>query len=57
MYCSAQVFARGADFEIVIAVTLPALALLRFEQNRQHFADHALKKGSSRFGDDGARLL
>lgn len=57
MYCTAKIFALGAHFEVVIAVSLPAFALLRFKQDGQSFAYHALKKPAARFGDDGTRLL
>lgn len=57
MYCTAKIFAIGAHLEVVIAVSLPAFALLRFKKNRQSFAYHALKKLAARFGYDCARLL
>lgn len=57
MYCTAKIFALGAHFEVVIAVSLPAFALLRFKKYGQIFAYHPLKELTARFGDDGARLL
>lgn len=57
MYCTAKIFALGAHLEVVIAVSLPAFALLRFKQDGQSFAYHALKKPAARFGDDCTRLL
>ena len=38
MYCTAKIFALGAHLEVVIAVSLPAFALLRFKQDGQSFA-------------------
>ena len=57
MYCTAKIFALGAHLKVVIAVSLPAFALLGFKKDGQSFAYHALKKPAARFGDDGTRLL
>ena len=56
MYCTAKIFALGAHLKVVIAVSLPAFALLGFKKDGQSFAYHALKKPAARFGDDGTRL-